>query len=356
VKKIVPDGVQVVRARRPEHAVALGAVLMGLSHSASAAAARPAPAAVAPRTGSSFGAVPAAHQGVRQSAGSLDSSADGVEPPQKGVLGQQPSQLQSQSHQQYQHQQRQQQQAAYAHAAATLPVPAATAGHRVAQPNALQRSLSFNMSAQLTHIGANRRAPQTVTALVLGKTGAGKSTFLNCLANVFAQQWSLKLQDDDEYPFKVLVPTALYPQPNVAGAAGNESSEWFAPGQACTQKSNVYRFKCGLREFVFVDTPGLSDPRGPEQDEKNLEDILQVGHRRCRHLTHRVSLLTAPVAASSPAGGGEGDQSERAHHGGGRQRCERHAGRGERDHALPRIHSGRAPGEPGDDFYQNQSR
>jgi GTP-binding protein EngB required for normal cell division len=103
--------------------------------------------------------------------------------------------------------------------------------------------------------------------LIVGGTGHGKSTFINSLHNYFGNC----SMDDIE----VVIPTAhLRPRGvakhSEAGGSGSESQT-----QACTE----YKFESPLSRntsITFIDTPGLGDTRGANQDDDNMNMILDI--------------------------------------------------------------------------------
>ena len=115
--------------------------------------------------------------------------------------------------------------------------------------------------------------PSTFNVLLMGETGTGKSTFVNLLANHFASSTMQKIADSDKWDIKVAIKT---PHLNVSGNEYSSSQGSEAGGaasnaqtQTCCSysmtKTVVGRGRC---TFNFIDSPGLNDPRGKEQDDK----------------------------------------------------------------------------------------
>ena len=55
---------------------------------------------------------------------------------------------------------------------------------------------------------------------------------------------------------------------------GQDENEKFGSGQSSTQQCRSFTFTFGNRLIRLIDTPGLGDTRGNEQDNMNFEDIL----------------------------------------------------------------------------------
>jgi hypothetical protein len=103
--------------------------------------------------------------------------------------------------------------------------------------------------------------------LLMGETGTGKSTFVNLLANHFAPS-SFANKDD----IKVAIKTAhLNVSSEYLGLKGSEAGG--AASDAQTQTCSTYSMTKkvlgrGRCTFNFIDSPGLNDPRGKDQDDK----------------------------------------------------------------------------------------
>ncbi|CAF1346328.1 unnamed protein product, partial [Didymodactylos carnosus] len=100
--------------------------------------------------------------------------------------------------------------------------------------------------------------------IVIGETGSEKSTFINYLTNFFLNG-SLK-------HLKVAIPTRY--RKSTEKYSHNEkdvSDVTVSKTDSCYE----YKFARKGRSYLFLDTPGLSDTRGVDQDDKNLENIVR---------------------------------------------------------------------------------
>ncbi|CAG9310698.1 unnamed protein product [Blepharisma stoltei] len=107
---------------------------------------------------------------------------------------------------------------------------------------------------------------QTVVCLIVGETGSGKSTFINSITNFF-RDGTLKNK-------KIAIPNQFYPQTE---HDFNQSENGQNQKASLTNDCNRYDFEDAMSasQFTFIDTPGLSDTRGVEQDDKNIKKIIQ---------------------------------------------------------------------------------
>ncbi len=105
-----------------------------------------------------------------------------------------------------------------------------------------------------------------VKVLVIGETGSGKSTFINYLTNYF--------KNGSLHNLKVAIPSKynLHVTENYDHHEHNVNDNT----QSKTDSCNQYMFTDGNFQYLFVDTPGLSDTRGTEQDSVNLCKILDA--------------------------------------------------------------------------------
>ncbi|XP_055341853.1 uncharacterized protein LOC129590576 [Paramacrobiotus metropolitanus] len=114
-----------------------------------------------------------------------------------------------------------------------------------------------------------------INILILGETGVGKSTFINGFAN-FLTYSNL----DDALAEPVYLIPAHFTTLNEhfeeqVVTMGSSSNEESVLGQSATQMPRSYVFKKGHTIVRLIDTPGIGDTRGTEQDKKNFQFIMQ---------------------------------------------------------------------------------
>lgn len=140
--------------------------------------------------------------------------------------------------------------------------------------------------------------------LILGSTGVGKSTFINAFVNYATYDtWETAKKNQP----MVLINTKFgftdenltVKEISVTGKT-NLSNESETLGDSATQKTTTYTFPLLGTEKVIrlIDTPGMADTGGIEQDEKNCDDILlkishyEELHAICVLLTTDVTRIT----------------------------------------------------------------
>ncbi|RGB32832.1 hypothetical protein C1646_762420 [Rhizophagus diaphanus] len=126
-----------------------------------------------------------------------------------------------------------------------------------------------------SRINLTGQTQQTSKILLLGGTGTGKSTIINMMANYF-------LGGTLENP-KVVIPTKNNSEAKIGDVTKSQTT-------TCCN----YEFKHpgnSFYDFIFIDTPGMSDTNGIEQDYKNIEEIINAAIN--------VDLLTAIVIIAS---------------------------------------------------------
>ena len=115
---------------------------------------------------------------------------------------------------------------------------------------------------------SGERSSDRAHVLLIGETGAGKSTFINYLCNYF--------QQGDLDHLRIAIPSKYHPYPTEQFA----SNEWNLD-DATQSKTNLctpYTFteRTTGKTYLFLDTPGLSDTRGVEQNEMNVNQIVEA--------------------------------------------------------------------------------
>jgi len=121
-----------------------------------------------------------------------------------------------------------------------------------------------------------RPTSSTFNVLLMGETGTGKSTFVNLLANHFAPS-----SFSDKKDIKVAIPTAhLKVSAEYSSYKGSEAGGAACVAQTqtcCTYSMTKPVLGRGRCTFNFIDSPGLNDPRGKEQDDKvGTVDVLNL--------------------------------------------------------------------------------
>lgn len=146
---------------------------------------------------------------------------------------------------------------------------------------------------------------EQLNVLILGETGVGKSTWINAFVNYLTHDTLDDALDADE--LKWVIPSSFSTQlKDNSDSQGrfvqrdikignNKDERDGARGQSATQRTSVYTVGIGNTRVRLIDTPGIGDTRGLDQDNKNMADILAV-LRRYDNL-HGIVILLKPNAA-----------------------------------------------------------
>ncbi|CAF3098623.1 unnamed protein product [Rotaria socialis] len=126
----------------------------------------------------------------------------------------------------------------------------------------------------------SRQTEKTFTnVLLLGESGVGKSTFINAFVN-YLKFDKLELARNGQ-PITVMPVSFLLTVGNtfderIVRFGDDDSNEIFDhPGQSVTQQCKSYVFTIGTRtKLRLIDTPGMGDTRGLDQDDLNMQEIL----------------------------------------------------------------------------------
>ncbi|KAL4721759.1 hypothetical protein ACLX1H_011253 [Fusarium chlamydosporum] len=118
--------------------------------------------------------------------------------------------------------------------------------------------------------------------LILGETGVGKSTFINAFVNYLlydslqdaldAENFTFAIPGYFEFPDK----TIQGRMHKVAFGSENETEVMSTGGQSATQSTVTYVININGKLIRLIDTPGLGDTRGIDQDFKNVSDIVKT--------------------------------------------------------------------------------
>lgn len=116
--------------------------------------------------------------------------------------------------------------------------------------------------------------------LILGKTGVGKTMFIN----VFYSYLNFETLDDAmDYkgPIPYVIPFSFTRgredgELNEVGVGDETEYEKLSKGQSGTRRTMVYSFHVDDKLIKLIDTPGIGDTEGTDQDQKNADDILGI--------------------------------------------------------------------------------
>lgn len=129
-------------------------------------------------------------------------------------------------------------------------------------------------------ITENKKSLNVINILLLGETGVGKSTFINAVANYLTYKYFDIAEKND---LIVLIPSAFRIQDKhkkdhrITVGSNVDTNEHLETGASATQGVKTYVFPIwkGKVNVRIIDTPGLGDTRGIEQDESNCHYILK---------------------------------------------------------------------------------
>ena len=121
----------------------------------------------------------------------------------------------------------------------------------------------------------NMKPIRELNILFLGETGVGKSTWINGFANYISYSTLSEAERNDSV---CLIPTK-FPMTNenfedVEVKTGEDKNEDQRDGRSSTQMPKSYVFRRGRTTVRIIDTPGIGDTRGIDQDRINLQNIM----------------------------------------------------------------------------------
>jgi GTP-binding protein EngB required for normal cell division len=159
----------------------------------------------------------------------------------------------------------------------TSPSNNATVGHQhlSSWSTSSIRSISTSVDREILD-----KSPHSVSnILLLGESGVGKSTFINAIVNYLTFD---TLQQAHSKQPKVVMPVSFLMtvgdnfQEKIVRLGGEDPNEDHEhPGQSVTQYCRSYVFTIGTRTKIrLIDTPGMGDTRGLDQDDRNMQHIL----------------------------------------------------------------------------------
>lgn len=146
--------------------------------------------------------------------------------------------------------------------------------------------------------GLSLQDKKDINILLLGETGAGKSTFINSVFNYLQFEEFTKAEHEH---VNVMIPVSFMiedkngVEKSVKMGPKNDANETLSAGESATQAVKTYSFTVKTKEnkeimVRLIDTPGMGDTRGVNADEKNCENILSYINRL--HHLHAICYLT----------------------------------------------------------------
>lgn len=139
------------------------------------------------------------------------------------------------------------------------------------------------------------RNPETdINILLLGETGVGKTTFINALANYLVYN---DLDSALRGEMQVLIASTFsvansetHDMTTITVGTRDKNELCEDNGQSQTQGCKSYLFPIGDRYLRLIDTPGVADVRGIQQDNQNFAHVLAF-ISRYKHLNGICVLL-----------------------------------------------------------------
>ena len=144
----------------------------------------------------------------------------------------------------------------------------------------IQTAFSPSLSNEKDHRNLSTSSiPDVVNVLLLGESGVGKSTFINAFVNYLSFE---TLQEARSHQPVVLMPVSFlitvgddFQERIVTFGDPDSNEDHHHPGQSVTQHCRSYVFQINSHtKLRIIDTPGMGDTRGLDQDDLNMKHIL----------------------------------------------------------------------------------
>ena len=117
----------------------------------------------------------------------------------------------------------------------------------------------------------NLHSKPIASFLMLGKSGAGKTTLINAFVNYFHN----KSYQDDRL---VTIPQSEGQRCSFSAYEDidhtNETVEQYR-GQGRTKDFHSYVFETDEKRMIIIDTPGMADPKGHKEDQEHVKKIVE---------------------------------------------------------------------------------
>ena len=113
--------------------------------------------------------------------------------------------------------------------------------------------------------------------MILGETGVGKSTWINGFQNYLHYE---SLEEAEASELFSLIPSQFTvcdeSYKTITVSTGEDKNEIQSAGKSATQECKVYTFVRDNTKIKLIDTPGVGDTRGIDQDKMNFQNILKT--------------------------------------------------------------------------------
>ena len=132
--------------------------------------------------------------------------------------------------------------------------------------NTTQNTTTNNENNDTRHLSVD--TTNIAKVLVIGETGSGKSTFINYLTNYFrnGSLQNIKVAIPSKYR-SVITEQFSHCENNLKDTTQSKTD-------MCNQYIYIDITSPAQKQYLFLDTPGLSDTRGAEQDNINMNKII----------------------------------------------------------------------------------
>ena len=137
---------------------------------------------------------------------------------------------------------------------------------------------------------------ENISIIILGQSGVGKSTWINSIANYMLYEDIITPKQGKgkvitAIPTKFTIIDESY-ESKIIQIGEDENEETNIIGASGTQDCRTYSFPYEEYNLELIDTPGLGDSRGIEQDQENLKKILD--YIRHQKKLHGICILLKP--------------------------------------------------------------
>lgn len=149
-------------------------------------------------------------------------------------------------------------------------------------------------------LNEDRQIHDVINILLLGETGVGKSTFINAVANYITYKY---FEAAEKNKLIILVPSKFEikdkhnndHQINIGSAT--DENEHLETGVSATQGVKTYLFPIVKKRLKLriIDTPGMGDTRGIEEDKNNCNNTLKYINKL--DYLHAICFLFKPTEA-----------------------------------------------------------